>query len=248
MGDPRHLRKKFRRPSNPFEKTRIEAELKVVGEYGLRNKREFWKHKYQLSRFREIARTLRSLSEDAQKIGYKEIGNKLSRLGLTAENPSTDDILSLSSEDILNRRLQTLVYKKGLARTIYQARQFVTHKHITVGGRIVSAPSYLVTKSEEQSIAFEDFSPFKGNSDKIFSDKNQGQDASGKKGRGRGKRTEDSEESESESVAPKGKGKPAAESEESTAPKGKGKPAAESEESAAPKKKSKKTEAKEESK
>jgi len=203
MGDPRHLRKKFRRPSNPFEKTRMDAELKVVGEFGLRNKREFWKHKYQLSRYREIARNLRSLSEESQKKGYAEIGSKLSRLGLTGENPNTDDILSLSTEDILNRRLQTLVFKKGLARTIYQARQFVSHKHITVGGKIISAPSYLVPKSEEESIGFIEFSPFKSNPDKIFGDKKESQDA-GRKPRGKGKRPSESEESEEPSTeAPK---------------------------------------------
>ncbi|MCP4764279.1 MAG: 30S ribosomal protein S4 [archaeon] len=168
MGDPRRLKKKFKRPTSPYNKARIESELKYVGDYGLRNKREFWKHKYQLSTYRRIARDLRSKPEELQIIGYGELTGKLNRLGLVSQDATTDDILSLSIEDILNRRLQSLVFKKGLAKSIYQARQLVVHKHIAVGGKIIASPSYLVKKNEEDNLSFDDYSPFKGDSAKLY--------------------------------------------------------------------------------
>ncbi|MBN1293247.1 MAG: 30S ribosomal protein S4 [Candidatus Latescibacteria bacterium] len=45
---------------------------------------------------------------------------------------------------ILETRLDNLVYRSGFAHTIREARQLVTHKHIMVDGKIVNVPSYLV--------------------------------------------------------------------------------------------------------
>jgi len=191
MGDPRRLKTKFKRPTSPFEKTRLAIELKYLGEYGLRNKREFWRHKFQLSNFRKKARDLRAAPPNQQEIGFAELVGRLNRLGLVAPDAGTDDILSLSIEDILNRRLQTFVYKKGLARSIYQARQLVTHKHITVGSKVISAPSYLVLKEEENLIDYVGSSPFKGNPDKLFGERKSanGHDAPSRPRRTRKKST-----------------------------------------------------------
>ena len=167
MGDPRKLRKKFKRPSTPFEKARIDSELRYLGEYGLRNKREFWKHRYQLSKFRRIARDLKTMPENQQNIAFEELTTKLRSLGLVGSDATTDDVLSLSVENILDRRLQTIVFKKGLARSIYQARQVVAHKHIAVRGKVISSPSYLVKIDEEDHLGFHTYSPFSGNKDKI---------------------------------------------------------------------------------
>jgi small subunit ribosomal protein S4 len=171
MGDPRKLRKKFKRPSMPFEKARIDAELKYLGEYGLRSKREFWKHKYQLSKFRRIARDLKTMPETQQKIAFGELTGRLRSLGLVGADATTDDVLSLSVENILDRRLQTVVFKKGLARSIYQARQVVAHKHIGIQGKVISSPSYLVKLDEEDKLGFHGNSPFSGKKEKIFGEK-----------------------------------------------------------------------------
>lgn len=171
MGDPRKLRKKFKRPLVPFEKARIDAELKYLGEYGLRNKTEFWKARAQLSQFRRIARDLKTMPENQQKIAFGELMNRLRSLGLVGADSTTDDVLSLSVENILDRRLQTLVFKKGLARSIYQARQLVAHKHISVRGKVISSPSYLVKSDEEDSLGFNNYSPFSGGKQKIFGEK-----------------------------------------------------------------------------
>src|SRR5690554_4664972 len=45
---------------------------------------------------------------------------------------------------ILERRLDNLVYRLGLASSIRQARQMVVHGHILVNGRKVDIPSYIV--------------------------------------------------------------------------------------------------------
>ena len=87
---------------------------------------------------------------------------------ISDENPHADDILSLTVEDILNRRLQSFVHKLGLAKTIIQARQLVVHGHIAVGDKVVDSPSYLVKKSEETHIAFSINSPFSQDTTKIW--------------------------------------------------------------------------------
>ena len=122
MGDPRRLRKKYTTPSNYFQKGRIADEIKFMGRYGLRNKKELWKHRTQLSNFRGMARVARASTEAIQAQRLQEIRSHLSGYGFVTKDAHLDDILSISLEQILDRRLQTLVYKKGLARSIYQAR------------------------------------------------------------------------------------------------------------------------------
>jgi small subunit ribosomal protein S4 len=85
--------------------------------------------------------------------------NKLHRLGILPEKAALDDVLDLSIEDILERRLQTVVFRKGLAKSIHQARQLITHRHIVIGGRKVYSPSYLVLRDEEALIAYAPTSP-----------------------------------------------------------------------------------------
>jgi len=171
MGDPRRLRKKFKRPHMPFEKARIDSELKYLGNYGLRNKREFWKHRSQLSKFRKIARDLKTMPEENQKVAFRELTSPLLSLGLVGSEATTDDVLSLSIENILDRRLQTIVFKKGLANSIYQARQLVAHKHITIGDRVISSPSYLVKVKEEAQLGYHNTSPYRGRKEKPFEEK-----------------------------------------------------------------------------
>ncbi|MCH7902628.1 hypothetical protein IIC68_02645, partial [archaeon] len=60
-------------------------------------------------------------------------------------------ILSLTIKDVLERRLQTLIYRKKMASSLKQARQFIVHEHISVGDKIIKAPSYLVPLLEESN-------------------------------------------------------------------------------------------------
>ena len=160
MGDPRKQRKKFESPRFPWRIDILETELKLLGQYGLRNKREIWHHKTLLSKYRGIARSILGMSVEERRIPEKQLLDRLDRLGILQDTAALDDVLDLSLEDILERRLQTLVFQKGLAKSVYQARQLVTHGHVAIAGRRVSSPSYLVLKEEETKIAYAPKSPF----------------------------------------------------------------------------------------
>jgi small subunit ribosomal protein S4 len=159
MGDPRRLKKKFKKPKHPFQKDRILEELEFVGKYGLRNKREYWKMRTMLGNWRDLARQSRTLSEERAKEVQQTLIQKLNRLGIIGSEAEFEDVLLLTPEDLLKRRLQSLVYERGLASTIYQARQFIIHGHIQIGGKKINAPSYIVKRDEEELIDFTPQSP-----------------------------------------------------------------------------------------
>ncbi len=160
MGDPKFPRKKYETPSHPWEAERIRREKEILHKYGLRNKREIWRAETFLRRIREQARRLLAMAGEEQAEKEKErLLKRLARLGILPENASLDDVLALTVEDILARRLQTLVYLHGLAKTPKQARQFIVHGHIAVDGRKVRVPSYLVRKEEEDKITYSYSSP-----------------------------------------------------------------------------------------
>ena len=159
MGDPKRQRKKHRTPRHPWRSDILEAELKLVGTYGLRNKRELWRLKTMVSNIRRNARLLLSESPEERGVAEKQLLGKLYRLGVLPEDATLDDVLNLTVEDLLERRLQTVVFRKGLAKTIHQARQFIVHGHIAIGGRRVRSPGYLVRRDEEELIGFSPRSP-----------------------------------------------------------------------------------------
>ncbi|OYT33359.1 30S ribosomal protein S4 [Archaeoglobales archaeon ex4484_92] len=166
MGDPKRHRKKYVTPPHPWDKVRLEKEAQLVVKYGLRNKRELWRFQNLLRKYRRVARdllgklTLPGKEGEYAKAKAQTVIRKLFKLGVLPENATLDDILNLSVEDFLERRLQTLVYRQGLARTIRQARQLITHGHISVNGHRVTAPSFLVTRDLESKISFYKNSPF----------------------------------------------------------------------------------------
>ncbi len=112
-----------------------------------------------LSEFRGIARSLLGASEEQRAQLEKQYLKRLARLGILPESASVDNILDLNVKDLMERRLQTIVYRSGLAKSVHQARQFVSHGHISVGGDTVSVPGYLVKRDEESRIAFHARSP-----------------------------------------------------------------------------------------
>lgn len=134
-------------------------ELEFLGKYGLRNKREFWKMRTTLGNWRSIARKSRSLSKERAAEVQETLSKKLIRLGVVGPEARFEDVLSLTVEDLLKRRLQTIVFEKGFAKTIYQARQFIVHGHIQVVGKKIDSPSYIVKKEEEDFISYAPSSP-----------------------------------------------------------------------------------------
>ena len=159
MGDPKKQRKKFDTPRFPWQIDALDTELKLLGQYGLRNKREIWRHKTLLSKYRGIGRSLLGMSIEERTRQEKQLLDRLHRLGILPDEAALDDVLDLALQDILERRLQTLVFQKGLAKSIQQARQLITHGHIAIKGRRVSTPSYLVLKDEETKITYAPKSP-----------------------------------------------------------------------------------------
>lgn len=154
MGDPKKCKKKYSKPSHPWQKQRIREEKRIVKEYGLKNKEELWKMESYLRRFAHQAKRLITEKGEQAEKEKTQLLSKLSSLGLVSENSDITAALNITLKDILNRRLQTLVYKKNLAKSIEQARQFITHNHITIKGRKITSPRCLVTKSEEDAIIF----------------------------------------------------------------------------------------------
>lgn len=157
MGEPKFSRPKFDTPSHPWKASRIEEEHGIQAQHGLKNMREIWKAKSQLRRYRRQAMRLIGAADTNQGHGKREMEGLLASLnnkGLIASDAILDDILSLGTEDILNRRLQAQVYYKGLATTMKQARQLVNHGLICVGEQKVTIPSYPVTRDEEELIKY----------------------------------------------------------------------------------------------
>ena len=157
--------KVYKSPRRPFEKERLDQELKLIGEFGLRNKREVWRVKYTLAKIRKAARTLLTLEEKDPRRLFE--GNallrRLVRIGVLSEDKmKLDYVLGLRVEDFLERRLQTQVFKLGLAKSIHHARVLIRQKHIRVRRQIVNVPSFIVRLDSQKHIDFSLKSPFGG--------------------------------------------------------------------------------------
>lgn len=147
MGDIKRKKNKFRRPKKLFDKIRIESENKIIKEYGLKNKKEIWKAESEVSKIRRRAKDLIPKSEEERMAFF----DKLNKKGLKVKNSA--DALALTKEDILNRRLQTQAFKKGLANTPKESRQLIVHKKIKVDGKIVNIPSFFVSSDYENKLS-----------------------------------------------------------------------------------------------
>ena len=109
---------------------------------------------------------------------------RLVRIGVLDESRlRLDYVLALKVEDFLERRLQTCVYRLGLAKSIHHARVLIKQRHIryvttawvdfgsgrclylcvySVGKQIVNVPSFMVRLDSQKHIDFALTSPFGG--------------------------------------------------------------------------------------
>ena len=162
MGDPKFNRRKYNTPSHPWQGERIAAENEMVRKYGLKNKTELWKVNSVLKTFRQRARNLQAKIRYGDTQAEKErdeLIKRLDRLGIISTEATLDDILSLDIEILLARRLQTMTYLKGFSNSAKQARQFIVHGHVSLNGRKITIPGYMVKRSEEETLAYLSHSP-----------------------------------------------------------------------------------------
>ena len=138
--------KTYSKPKRPFDKVRIEEEAGIKKEFGLKNKKEIWKAEARIKSMREKAKKLISASPEEQKLLF----DKLKKIGLNVN--AISDVLALTKEDYLKRRLQTIVAIKRISTTLRGARQLITHKKILVNGKVVNTPSYIVPVELEEKI------------------------------------------------------------------------------------------------
>jgi len=148
MGDPRKIRKKYETPSHPWIKSRIDEEKRLSKEFGTKNKKELWKMETVLKKLKNQAKILISLTTDQAKIETELLFKRTKELGLATGDVTFDTVLGLTLDDLMARRLQSVVFKKSLAKTIKQARQFIVHGHINVNDKKVTHPSFLISEGD----------------------------------------------------------------------------------------------------
>ena len=154
MGDPKKLRKNYSKPRKAFQKERIVKEKEVKDLYGLKNKKEFLKAESIIRGKRATARKLLALDLETRVMREKELLDSLKKTGILQGTPTLEDVLILTPQAMLERRLQTITWRKGLANSAKQARQFITHGHIAIEGKKVNKPGYSVSASEEGKVAY----------------------------------------------------------------------------------------------
>merc|ERR1712135_119918 len=151
-------------------------------------KREVWRVKLAVARVRKVARTLLTLDEKDPRRLFE--GNallrRLVRIGVLEEDKmKLDFVLGLKIENFLERRLQTQVFKLGLAKSIHHARVLIRQRHIRVRKQVVNIPSFIVRLDSQKHIDFSLKSPFGGGRPGRVKRKNA------KKGDGDGEEDED---------------------------------------------------------
>ena len=143
------LKKTYDTPNTGWNEERMEREEGLMEDYGLKNKKELYKAQNNLRSFRSEARKL--IAQDDEE-AEKEIIERANDLGLIRENDGLEALLTLNITDILDRRIQSAVERKGYANSIQHARQLVVHGHIYINGKKVDAPGYLLTQEEEKNL------------------------------------------------------------------------------------------------
>ena len=142
--------KLYSRPKRPFDKKRIDEEKEIKEEFGLKNKKEIWKAEAKVKLIRKKARNLIKSSPEQKK----RLFDQLNKIGLKAD--SLTDAFAINIKSYLERRLQTVVFKRRLANTIKEARQKIVHKKVLIDGKVINKPSYIVPIKLEDKITLKE--------------------------------------------------------------------------------------------
>ena len=109
--------------------------------------------------FEEVKGELTLAAEHEYGIYAKTVKNNPD---ISEEDKKLDSILELSTSKLMDRRLQTKVFKFGLAKSIHHARKLIQQRHIRVGHQVVNSPSFMVHVDSEKHIQFAENSPYGG--------------------------------------------------------------------------------------
>ena len=166
MGQPKFSRPKTQTPTHPWKAERIEEEHALKEQYGLKRvggMKEIWRERSALRRHRQLAMKLIGrvdTSEGHFKREKEEFLGSMQRKGLISEDADLDDVLQISVESMLDRRLQSQVYYKGFAPSMRAARNMIVHGHIVLGNQRMNVPGYHVLRDQESEIAYHPSSNF----------------------------------------------------------------------------------------
>ena len=152
MGDTKRFTNKYTTPNHPWRKDRIQVERALRRAYGLKNGREVWKVAAKLKTFKDQIKGFMGSEGTQVDIERKQLEQRLAKYGLLPQDGAMEAVLGYTPEILLERRLQTVLVRRQLARTMRQARQFIVHRHVTVNVRVITAPGYIVPVAEESSI------------------------------------------------------------------------------------------------
>lgn len=162
MGGKKKSRKTYieGKPKKLWNIQLLQEELQLMGEYGLRNKGELWKARAALKSIVRQARNLLSMTAEERARLEAPFKERLYRAGFIEDvDMPLDRVLSLDVRAVLERRLQTMVYRRGLAKTLYEARQLIAHGHIAINGKRIRSPGFLVPRELEDKISYAPASP-----------------------------------------------------------------------------------------
>jgi len=166
MGEPKFSRPRTQTPTHPWKQARIDEEHDLKERYGLKKvggMREIWREKSALRRHRNQAMKLIGRVDSTEGHYAKEkeqLLNSLTKKGLLQTGADVGDVLEINVEHMLSRRLQSVVYYKGLAPSMRAARNLIVHGHICIGDQRMTVPGYHVLKEEEDSLQYSENSPF----------------------------------------------------------------------------------------
>ena len=166
MGEPKFSRPRTQTPTHPWKQARIVEEHDLKERYGLKKvggMREIWREKSALRRHRNQAMKLIGRVDSTEGHYAKEkeqLLNSLTKKGLLQTGADVGDVLEINVEHMLSRRLQSVVYYKGLAPSMRAARNLIVHGHICIGDQRMTVPGYHVLKEEEDSLQYSENSPF----------------------------------------------------------------------------------------
>lgn len=159
MGLPIKHRKKYISHKKRWDKATIVGEKDLVTDYALKNKKEIRKVELLVSKFKKLAKMYNKDEHSKKSPEAQNFLESMKAKGfLPLSSDSLDDILDIGVRNLLERRLSNLVYKNKLAKTPSQARQYVVHKHIRVGGKVVDSPSMYISLAKEVTIEFRETS------------------------------------------------------------------------------------------